>query len=574
MLDDDDRIAEVAQIGERTEQALVVALVQSDRRLVEHIHDADQAGADLAGEADALGFAAGERVGATIERQIIETDVDEEFQALVDFTRDFFRDLAAAAGQGERAEKRVQPPDRHRRQLGQDAVLHENMARRFAQARAAALRADAAVVEFGQFLAHDLRVGLAVAPLHVGDDALEGVAAFAASPAFVEVGEFDELFAAAVQNDLAQLRRQRLERRIDVEAVMGGEGVEQLGVIAVAQIPAAYRAGGEAELGMANDPRRVEEFDFPEAVAGRAGAGGVVEREQPRFQFAQAVAALRAGVKRGKHQIGAPRLVHEGDAHRATAHLQRGFQRFGQALLVLALDAEAVDQRFDHVLALRVERRRLVEIDDFTVDACADETLCAQIGDELQMAALAILHQRREQHQPRALGQGEDVIDHLADRLRGELDTVRGAARFAGAGIQQAQVVVDFGHRADGRARVVRNRFLFDRDGGRQAVDVVDVRLFHDRQELARVARQRFDIASLALGVNGIESERGLARAGQPGDHDQAGARQIEIDVLEIVRPRTADGDFLHRNSCSKGNLLIYASCPRKRKETPWPIRQ
>ncbi len=42
VLDDDHRVAEVAQAHERVEQALVVALVQADRRFVEDVHHADQ----------------------------------------------------------------------------------------------------------------------------------------------------------------------------------------------------------------------------------------------------------------------------------------------------------------------------------------------------------------------------------------------------------------------------------------------------------------------------------------------------------------------------------------------------
>ena len=63
VLDDDHRVAEVAQPGQRVDQPAVVALVQADRRLVEHVQRADEAGADLAGEADALRLAAGERAG-------------------------------------------------------------------------------------------------------------------------------------------------------------------------------------------------------------------------------------------------------------------------------------------------------------------------------------------------------------------------------------------------------------------------------------------------------------------------------------------------------------------------------
>ncbi len=50
----DHRVAKVAQIDERIEQTLIVALMQADRRLVQDVHDADQPGSDLTGEAYAL----------------------------------------------------------------------------------------------------------------------------------------------------------------------------------------------------------------------------------------------------------------------------------------------------------------------------------------------------------------------------------------------------------------------------------------------------------------------------------------------------------------------------------------
>ena len=74
-------VAEVAQVLERAQQSLVVALVQADRRLVEDVHDAGQARAHLAGEPDALRFAAGQRLGAAIQRQVVEAHVDQEAAA-------------------------------------------------------------------------------------------------------------------------------------------------------------------------------------------------------------------------------------------------------------------------------------------------------------------------------------------------------------------------------------------------------------------------------------------------------------------------------------------------------------
>ena len=68
VLDDDQRVAEVAQPDQRLDQPAVVALVQADRRLVEHVEHADQAGADLGGQPDALRLAAGQRAGGPVER--------------------------------------------------------------------------------------------------------------------------------------------------------------------------------------------------------------------------------------------------------------------------------------------------------------------------------------------------------------------------------------------------------------------------------------------------------------------------------------------------------------------------
>jgi hypothetical protein len=48
---------------QRPEQPVVVALVQADRRFVEHVHHAGQPGADLRGEPDPLRLAAGQRIG-------------------------------------------------------------------------------------------------------------------------------------------------------------------------------------------------------------------------------------------------------------------------------------------------------------------------------------------------------------------------------------------------------------------------------------------------------------------------------------------------------------------------------
>src|SRR6185369_4061796 len=98
-----------------------------------------------------------------------------------------------------------------------------------------------------------------------------------------------------------------------------------------------------------------------------------------------------------------------------------------------------------------------------------------------------------------------------------------------------------------------------DGDRGRQPLDQVDVGLLHELQELARVGRERFDVAPLSLGIESVEGERGFSGAGKAGDHYQLVARKVEADVPEIVGTGAANPDRFHAVLLgpAKGNLLI-----------------
>ena len=87
VLDDEHGVAEVAQADERVDEPPVVALVQADRRLVEHVQHADETRPDLAGEPDALRLAAGQRAGGARQREVVEADVEQEAEAGVDLLR-------------------------------------------------------------------------------------------------------------------------------------------------------------------------------------------------------------------------------------------------------------------------------------------------------------------------------------------------------------------------------------------------------------------------------------------------------------------------------------------------------
>ena len=99
VLDDEDRVAQVAQPGEGRDELRVVALVEPDRRLVEDVQDAHQRRPDLGRQADPLGLAARQGHARPVEGQVVEPDVDEEAEPRDDLLEQLVGDRPLALGQ-------------------------------------------------------------------------------------------------------------------------------------------------------------------------------------------------------------------------------------------------------------------------------------------------------------------------------------------------------------------------------------------------------------------------------------------------------------------------------------------
>ncbi len=175
MLDDQHGVAEVPQPGEGRDELGVVALVEADRRLVEDVQDAHERRADLGREANSLRLAAREGLARSVDGEVVEPDVDEEPEPRPDLLQDLVRDLALTLGDPgreplgpvERVGDRevgdvgdVLAVDRDRQGLGPEALALAG--------RTGPL--DHVLLELGLDV---LRLGLAVAPLEVRDDAFE-----------------------------------------------------------------------------------------------------------------------------------------------------------------------------------------------------------------------------------------------------------------------------------------------------------------------------------------------------------------------------------------------------------------
>src|SRR5258706_5350165 len=102
-------VAQVAQVLERGKQAAVVAMMQADRWLVQHVEHAAQFRANLCGETDALAFTAGKSRRRAVERNVVQPHRVQELQALHHFMHNAAGNLFFAASElnGSRNFKRL-----------------------------------------------------------------------------------------------------------------------------------------------------------------------------------------------------------------------------------------------------------------------------------------------------------------------------------------------------------------------------------------------------------------------------------------------------------------------------------
>ena len=82
VLDNQHGVALIAQVAKCVDHRGCVFRMQSNRRLVEHIARADQTRSQTGGESCSLILTAGERACRTIERQVVRSDANQEFQTL------------------------------------------------------------------------------------------------------------------------------------------------------------------------------------------------------------------------------------------------------------------------------------------------------------------------------------------------------------------------------------------------------------------------------------------------------------------------------------------------------------
>ena len=218
VLDDDHGVALIAELPEDGDQPLVVARVQANRRLIEHVERADQRRAQRGGEVDALRFAARQRRRQPIERQVVEADVAQEAQAPLDLLQHLVGDRRFLLGELRVREELLRFANGARRRLVDGHAADVHVPRFAAQPRALAIRAGEVAAIAAQEHADVHLVFLALEPAEESAHALE-------------------VLTIAIHDEGDLFRRQVGPRHVEANALRLG-GTLQLG-----QLRAVVRLG-------------------------------------------------------------------------------------------------------------------------------------------------------------------------------------------------------------------------------------------------------------------------------------------------------------------------------------------
>ncbi len=233
---------------------------------------------------------------AAVQGQVVETDVEQEGEARADLLAHLGRDLRARPDQLHLVEVARRRAHGHAGDVVDRLAGHEHRARLRAQSRAAAaLARDGA--EVGLVLgAGALGAGLAVAPLQLGQHALvlHRPRAGAVPPVPLDL---HPVAAGAVQDRVLLLRGQPLPRPVEVDVVVLGQRLDDVGGPALVLLdrvaPHGDRAVADAALCVGHHQIRIDLHALAQAVAVHAHAERRVERERLRRQLREADPAPR-----------------------------------------------------------------------------------------------------------------------------------------------------------------------------------------------------------------------------------------------------------------------------------------
>ena len=251
-----------------------------------------------------------------------------------------------------------------------------------------------------------------------------------------------------------------------------------------------------------HDQAIVDPDDAAESAARLACAERGIEREQARRRLLVVNVAIRAmqirrkAPERGCPDVARSAVIRDMDVDASLTDTQRRLDRLDRARAIGGAQPKAILHDGKAVTGACVDARIAL--------------LFEQLSD-FSLGKIRRHHNGKGDDEARIAGGRTALRDAGVDRRRGiARDGAAAAAteKRRGARIEHFQVIGELRHRADRRSRRADRIGLVDRDRRWNAVDAVDLRLVHPIEELARVRRERLDIAALPFGVQRVEDER------------------------------------------------------------------
>ena len=533
------------------DEAVVVALVETNTRLVENIEDAGKPGANLCGKPDALGLAAGKRSALAVELEVVETHFIEKMQPLPDLAQHIFDDAGITLGELQvshdiRRLADCESADRLNTKLCARLCCERDGQNLWAQAGSFTHAAYALSLKKPEAFAGKLAFGGFVEVLELCENALKRLGRSAVGAD----GDRDVSFSRAVENKLAETFWQVAPCFFHGSRRVGEEAIQERGVVSlhtlVGLLPRTNGALRDCFFGIHNEVG-IEETLRADPLACRAGSevavkGKMLRREARHGEAGRGIAKVGGEfffdpLRRARFEAACRQV--------SSAQTQGSLHRVCKTLSEVLAHGQTIDDRLDEVgfCFIQADVFRIRQLDDLAVHSQADKALAAGFFNHITKLADLSGDKRRKDEEFRALGPAKDGIGDSLRRLAGY--TLAGFRIMGNADrcVEQAEIVVNPGGCGDGRPGIGRREALLNRDRRGEPFDVVHIGLLHLIQKLPRISRETFDIFALSFRKECVEGERGLPRSAHAGHHHKLVARNFDIKVPQVVLAGAFDAD-------------------------------
>ena len=232
MFHDNERIPQVAQLLQRSDQALVVTLMQPDTRFIQDIQHSDKLGTDLRGQADPLSFATRQGTRSAVEGQVFQSDIHKELEPLEDLFHDRCGDHRLAGMGFEPPEELQGFADRQindlldRGPLSGGSVLDADGKVLFLQPATLAFRAFPGVHVGFHPLPDVVRGGVSVVPLHRIQNSAKPVLVRHRPATAVDIFHREALIPASMEENLLSAFGDLFQRGVKIKTICLGNRPE------------------------------------------------------------------------------------------------------------------------------------------------------------------------------------------------------------------------------------------------------------------------------------------------------------------------------------------------------------